>query len=880
MIFKHKVNDVRKLNTQLLNLVLSSIIAFTPFTAILTNVNSAVAANLNVTPANTQGWVSSNVASGASDYVTDSTAPLGNGALEVRTTGSSDKAQLFRAAPANTTLNSVNDLSYWAYRSSSSTGSPAQVTSINLGIDFNGAEAGGFTTLVFEPIYQSATQGQLTDDIWQNWDAGNDSIWWSSNPIPGAPNRDTFVSLATIKTNNPDAIVSYYGFNQGSGNSGITSRVDGLTFQGTTFDFEQAPAPAPGASQFIGSPKYVRVNNIGDITAQVRVPSGATEVRFTVDGVVIVDSNLADTSSDNDIYTVSGAAAGSQWYRLQKSLVAGSHTITAEFFLGGTWNAVTGSGVAYALDAPSAEYVSPNDAQHIFRTNDTHTRIKADDEFEQFKHLVSVINGVTYTVNRADCDLRYAGNYVLCDVKTPTLPEGTYTATTTTYTQANNRKDNFKSREFTIDNTRPSVLTLQSPGSTISTIAVSATAIDSNAVESVNFFLTAPRADGVCTGNGTVIDSVRIFAAQNGNYNAVLNPGMINGPFCVNATARDNAKNNSVIVSNLINVDTTKPSAPEILTPIANQALRNSPIRATWNASTDTSGIQKYEIEYVYIRNGVLVTDYRTVPGNQTFRDQTLTGSVQGDFTIRVQATDNAGHKSDWSAPRTYSFDTIAPQFSSTQVSGLDQESQVLSGTISEAVDSVNITITDSEDTIVRTYNVLVTDYTFNQTISGLENAQYFVRLEVSDAAGNTSVLNDDFTVNYIPPVDTVEEPAQIEETPSDQPVVAPSIQVTPSLQLATTTAIVPFFQNFVALVNEDGTIASAAPAPQDANLENGDILGAQDSLAKNAAQADSSKTYELFGIAWYWILAALAALLVGWWFIAGYRRRKDEKQA
>jgi hypothetical protein len=90
---------------------------------------------------------------------------------------------------------------------------------------------------VFEPVYQP-TQGAITNDTWQTWNGGNDSIWWSSNPIPGAENRDTFVSLSTIKAANPDAVVLYYGFNQGSGNPGIVSGVDNLTFNGSTYDFE------------------------------------------------------------------------------------------------------------------------------------------------------------------------------------------------------------------------------------------------------------------------------------------------------------------------------------------------------------------------------------------------------------------------------------------------------------------------------------------------------------------------------------------------------------------------------------------------------------------------------------------------------------------
>src|SRR5690606_2733943 len=56
--------------------------------------------------------------------------------------------------------------------------------------------------------------------------------------IPGAPDRDTFVTLESIKAQNPDAIVIGYGINQGSGNPGLMGGADGLTINETTYDFE------------------------------------------------------------------------------------------------------------------------------------------------------------------------------------------------------------------------------------------------------------------------------------------------------------------------------------------------------------------------------------------------------------------------------------------------------------------------------------------------------------------------------------------------------------------------------------------------------------------------------------------------------------------
>jgi len=98
--------------------------------------------------------------------------------------------------------------------------------------------------LVFEPVYNT-NQGAVQSGMWQTWDAyrGGTAIWWSSNPINVAPNRDTFVSWSTIVAANPDAvIVGGFGINQGSGNPNLVTAVDALNIgHGTTcftYDFE------------------------------------------------------------------------------------------------------------------------------------------------------------------------------------------------------------------------------------------------------------------------------------------------------------------------------------------------------------------------------------------------------------------------------------------------------------------------------------------------------------------------------------------------------------------------------------------------------------------------------------------------------------------
>jgi hypothetical protein len=190
-----------------------------------------------------RSWVLYTRALGTGTFVTGpGTPPLGVGSFEMATPTGADKATLFNFDHIGTRLGDIRSMSYATYRSA---GALQQVASINIQVDYNGPDvAGGFTTLVFEPVYNTS-QGAVVSNQWQSWDAydGGQAIWWSSNPIPGAPNRDTFVPWSTIVAANPNAtILGGYGVNQGSGNPALVTAVDALHFDtpstSITYDFE------------------------------------------------------------------------------------------------------------------------------------------------------------------------------------------------------------------------------------------------------------------------------------------------------------------------------------------------------------------------------------------------------------------------------------------------------------------------------------------------------------------------------------------------------------------------------------------------------------------------------------------------------------------
>ena len=177
--------------------------------------------------------------SGAIAFGTEYGAPagLGTGSLQISTPLANDKANLALTPTTVLPLAELADASYWSYRAEKSTATAVQAPALNVVVDVNGlTTAGGLTTLVFEPAYNTG-QGTVTEGLWQRWSAGGTDIWWSSNPIESAPNRDTFVSLNTIIAKNPAAVIVSFGANQGGGNPGLFGAVDGLTLNGTTYDF-------------------------------------------------------------------------------------------------------------------------------------------------------------------------------------------------------------------------------------------------------------------------------------------------------------------------------------------------------------------------------------------------------------------------------------------------------------------------------------------------------------------------------------------------------------------------------------------------------------------------------------------------------------------
>jgi hypothetical protein len=201
------------------------------------------------------------------------TPPSGSGSLHLTTTTGNDKVYLFNYDHLGTPLSAINELSYSTYRFA---GEGQQVTALNLEVDVNGAAPDGFTTLVFEPVYNTS-QGAVGDGVWQDWDAYGSGRWWSTKAIPGVCAFDCFVPWSDIVAENPSAVIAGgFGVNQGGGNPNLSAATDALRIgyggTSTTFDFEPPPPPMPSTKDDCkkgGWESYGVFKNQGDCVSYV-----------------------------------------------------------------------------------------------------------------------------------------------------------------------------------------------------------------------------------------------------------------------------------------------------------------------------------------------------------------------------------------------------------------------------------------------------------------------------------------------------------------------------------------------------------------------------------------------------------------------------------
>ncbi len=204
----------------------------------------AFAATTTITEANLGvDWSTGDTRTGGSLAFTNehgAPAGFGAGALQLETTDGAAKVQMRTGQDAGLKLSDVKDsISFYAKQISVAAETPNQLAALNLFIDPDGAgTAYTYAPLVLEPVYQPQA---IVTGTWQKWDgSAQNAVWWSTRTFPGVTASQTVggPNIDQISAANPAAVILGYGFNQGSGNAGLTSAVDGLTIGSKTFDFQ------------------------------------------------------------------------------------------------------------------------------------------------------------------------------------------------------------------------------------------------------------------------------------------------------------------------------------------------------------------------------------------------------------------------------------------------------------------------------------------------------------------------------------------------------------------------------------------------------------------------------------------------------------------
>ena len=382
-----------------------------------------------------------------------------------------------------------------------------------------------------------------------------------------------------------------------------------------------------------------------------------------------------------------------------------------------------------------------------------------------------------------------------------------------------------------------------------------------------------------------------------------------------------------------VTVDKIQPTQVQLTSP-ANNAFVNGKngVKHTWTSTDDD--VQ----EFIYISTfDEAGTQRRSSKGGSAASEYVdMTPTQDGDvYYWMVKTTDKAGNQGPWSEKRKVTIVNTAPglatnptpanntllNFATLKTSGFVWTPPVDDGSISYEYqvsisnNSSNLSPDGSFITTVPNYNGAGRSGNSTPTPDNtLVDGDYYWHVRYTDAAGNVGAWTEafKFTVDNTEssngnesnegnaPVDGGSSENEEQTTPnngsgqgntSGSPV-APSSQPSrfAANSIPTTTSRIGLTPaRGFGLINSGATDGTPTGAPADAQTPtdtNTDVLGANDFAKTDSdsdvlGQSDNAKdgsAYELFGIAWYWIVAAAAALLfAGWWFLAAKRRKKAD---
>lgn len=235
-IYNHGVSIDR--NPSLLTVIVAA--AAAGLIAIATLIQPASAATSTVvTPTNLQGWIKYN--GGANlEFVADSTAPAGMGALQMSAIDGSQYGMFWKDISGTQVKASEVNVSYATKRVlGPEHAAPAYVLLVDK--DGDPKTQDGFYA-IYEPAYND--NGSEDYNSWNTWSITAESKFWYTKAYGAKPEGVVnYTSLSSALLNFPYATISAVVLNIGTGNADWKVLVDSVVTTEGEYDFEPALSP-------------------------------------------------------------------------------------------------------------------------------------------------------------------------------------------------------------------------------------------------------------------------------------------------------------------------------------------------------------------------------------------------------------------------------------------------------------------------------------------------------------------------------------------------------------------------------------------------------------------------------------------------------------
>ncbi|MCQ8849646.1 Ig-like domain-containing protein [Alteromonas stellipolaris] len=374
------------------------------------------------------------------------------------------------------------------------------------------------------------------------------------------------------------------------------------------------------------------------------------------------------------------------------------------------------------------------------------------------------------------------------------LPEGDYSVTATATDGAGNSAS-VTENDGNMDTIAPSI-TIDTQGlGNDATPSISGTT-DLNAGDTVSISVTDN------AGNTQTF----IATVQNdGTYSADVPADLAEGGFSVTVTATDDAGNSATAIDNNGVIDTAAPTVTLDAQGLTNDAT------PTISGTTDLAAGNTVSIS-VTDSQGNTQTFTATVQANGSFSADVPVDLAEGDYTIEVTATDDAGNQNT-AIDNNGSVDTTPPIINLDPVASGNDATPILSGTtnLPEGA-TITLVVTDAGGNVQNLTATINADGAFSVEVpSALVDGDYDVIANANDAAGNSTTVTDSGNINTSAPDITLDALGQTNDaTPLISGTTNAPIGATVTLTVTDSAGTV---QTFTATVQGNSTFNASVPA-------------------------------------------------------------------